>query len=230
MPIALVLVAAALLLTFTGQDTPPAASSDSLVQRYLHRTVRTPKTYRATRRLEGANPRFKKTGWIEAVTELSDDKFTFTITSRGGSEMVQNRALIPVLEAERDLSKESNAFEITEANYRFTEAAPDGDHHARIRLDPKRKDKRLLDGFLVLTPDGDVIEINGKLSKSPSFWTSNVQVTRKYGHVDGIRVPISVTSAADVRLAGRSTFSMTYTFQAIDGSPVSKGAPQAARD
>jgi hypothetical protein len=226
MPLVLALVAA-LVLTFAGQTppTPPApqgTDAPSLVQRYLKRSVKTPASYRATRRLEGANPRFKKTGWIEAVTELVDNKFTFTITARGGSEMVQNRALIPVLEAERDLSKEGDSYEISEANYKFLESAPDDAGHPRIKLDPRRKDKRLLDGFLVLTPDGDVIEINGKLSKSPSFWTPNVHVTRRYGHIDGVRVPLSITSVADVRLAGRSTFSMTYTFQMIDGAPVSK--------
>ena len=216
--------AAAVFLTFAGQTppAPPAGDATPLVQRYLKRTVRTPATYRATRRLEGANPRFKKTGWIEAVTELADNKFTFTITARGGSEMVQNRALIPVLEAERDLSQETNSFEITEANYQLSEAGPSEDGSPRIKLDPRRKDKRLLDGFLVLSPDGDVLEINGKLSKAPSFWTPSVNITRRYGHIDGVRVPLSVTSVADVRLAGRSTFSMTYTFQMIDGAPVTK--------
>lgn len=225
MPAVFAFALALALLLLPQAPVPPPAESQTLVQRYLARAVKTPRTYRATRRLEGANPRFKKSGWIEAVTELADGKFTFTVTSRGGSEMVQNRALIPVLEAERDLSEESQSYEITEANYRFAEAPPGDEGHPRIRLDPKRKDKRLLDGFLVLTPEGDVLEINGKLSKSPSFWTPNVQVTRKYGHIDGIRVPLSVTSVADLRLAGRSTFSMIYTFQMIDGASVTRGRP-----
>lgn len=199
---------------------PPPAEAPTIVERYLARAVRTPRTYQAKRRLEANNPRFRKTGWIEVLTELQEGKFTFTITARGGSEMVQNRVLIPVLEAERDLAGEDSSFEISEKNYVLSAAPPTDDGLARIRLQPRRKDKRLLDGFLVLTPEADVVEITGRLAKSPSFWTTSVTITRRYGYINGVRVPLSVTSVADLRLAGKSTFSMTYEFLTIDGVAV----------
>lgn len=107
-------------------------------------------------------------------------------------------------------------------NYQLEEAGPDELGLLRIRLHPRRRDKRLLDGWLFLTPEADLVEVTGQLSKSPSFWTTKVRVTRRYTRIGDVRVPESVTSIADVRIAARSTFSMTYRFDEIDGIPVNE--------
>lgn len=180
--------------------------------------MRTPISYRARRRLQAENQRFKKSAWLEVITEFAAGRMTYTVTGRGGSELVQNRVLFPALEAERDLLREGrDPVALTDANYRFEQSGPAEHGLTRIRLIPRRKDKRLLDGFLLLTADADLVEITGTLAKAPSFWTTSVTLTRRYRRIGEVRVPVSVTSVADVRIAGRSTFSMTYEFELVDG-------------
>ena len=93
---------------------------------------------------------------------------------------------------------------------------------ARIRLVPLRPDKRLIDGYLLLTPEADLIEVSGRLARPPSFWMKSVTLTRRDRHLGDVRVPESVTSVAEIRPAGRSTFSMTYNFEVVDGVRITK--------
>lgn len=218
----------ALALATGAQDAAPVPPrADSLVARFHARIVRTPTSYRARRRLQAENLRFRKSGWLEVVTEFAGGRMKYTVTGRGGSALVQNRVLVPALEAEQQLLREGrDPVALTDVNYRFEEAGESSQGLMRIRLIPRRQDKRLLDGFLLVTGEADLVEIAGKLAKAPSFWTTAVTLTRRYGRVGDIRVPLSVSSVAEVRIAGRSTFSMTYTFEMVDGVQVGAAAPR----
>jgi hypothetical protein len=215
--VAIVAVLAVELLAAAAQ-----APAGPLLARFHSKTPRTPASYRGHRRLEASNLRFKLTGWLEASTTFDAGQMQYTITNRGGSELIQKRVLIAALEAERELVRDDREIAISDANYVFEESGADADGVARIRLKPKRKDKRLLDGYMLLSPDADILEVSGALAKAPSFWTTSVKLTRKYRYVGEIRLPEIVTSVADVRIAGRSTFSMTYEFDVVDGTPVEK--------
>lgn len=215
-----VLVMLAVLIGDVPARAPWAA--DSLIAR-LAKPVRTPQSYTARRKLAAENMRFKKAGWLEVLTEFEAGRMRYTVTDRGGSELIQNKVLLPALEAERELLREGREpVALTPANYRFERAGPDERGLERIRLIPLRADKRLVDGFLFVTPDADLIEVSGRLAKTPSFWTKSVTVTRRYGRIGEVRVPLSVTSVADVRFAGRSTFSMLYDFEIVDGVRVAR--------
>jgi hypothetical protein len=45
---------------------------------------------------------------------------------------------------------------------------------------------------------------------------------REYDRVDGVHVPISMKSTADVLIVGTSSFSMTYRYSEINGKSVSQ--------
>lgn len=206
-----------------AQDAKTATGVDaSIVARYLSRTVRTPASYRARRHLEAANPRFHLSAWLDAMTELRDGQFTYTEIAHGGSDLIYRRVLVAALEAERDLSTKDDhdAMSTNAENYQLEGAPPGERGEPRIRLIPRRKDKRLIDGWLTLTPEADIVQVTGQLAKAPSFWTTAVTFTREYTQLDGVRVPRAVSSVADVRLAGRSTFAMSYVFEEINGQPV----------
>ena len=49
-----------------------------------------------------------------------------------------------------------------------------------------------------------------------------MHIQRDYGRINGVHVPLSMSSTADVRLVGASTFSMTYSYVEINGSPVAR--------
>jgi hypothetical protein len=78
----------------------------------------------------------------------------------------------------------------------------------------------LSDGRMVLSLEGELLRVEGLLAKNPSFWTSQVQVTRRYARVDGVRVPIAVESIAKVKFAGRSRLNVEYQYQSVNGRVV----------
>ena len=90
---------------------------------------------------------------------------------------------------------------------------------------PGRKDLLLVNGSIFVDPaSADLMRVEGRLSKTPSFWTRRVEVIRRYQRINGIRVPIAIESVAQVLIAGRSTFQMTYEYETINGERV--GTPQ----
>ena len=66
----------------------------------------------------------------------------------------------------------------------------------------------------------DLVRIEGELSKRPSIWTRKVEILREYSRIDGVHVPVAMSSKADVLVVGASTFSMTYTYVEINGRQV----------
>jgi len=233
----------------------PGASGDAIdpVQRFLARVDEPLVQYRARRTLRARNERFNKEGWITARTELAPGTgFTYRILEEGGSGYIRSRVLLKALDGEREavVAGEPARAALSPANYRFSatpsprapSATPgqgdrpsiespgvDAPSITTVRIIPLRKDKLLVDGTITVTAaDGDLLRIEGRLVKNPSFWTSRVEIVRRYGRIDGIRVPLAIESTANVKIAGTSVFSMTYDYESINGRPVSAAAQAAA--
>ncbi len=226
-------------------DQPPVGSA--VLERFLSHQAEPVVQYRATRRLEAENGRFNVKGWMNVATELSPERgFTWTIIDEGGSGYIRNKVLRKTLEGEAAAVKNNDPSKaaLNEANYTFALVAPRGkkekaaeessddaplpeiggssaEGHARLFITPKRKDMLLVDGAVVVAEaDADLVQIEGRLSKTPSWWTRSVNVVRRYARIGGIRVPVATESTANVRIAGRSEFRMTYTYQMINGREV----------
>jgi hypothetical protein len=209
-----------------GQEQPPPglAGGTSLVERFLLRDDPPLRGYRARRRLEARNDRFKAAGWIEVTTEFAPELgLTWTVTDEGGSTYIRRNVLLKALGAEATAVRAGDPAKaaITDANYNFFASEDQDDDTASIRIEPRRRDMLLVSGLIVLTRrDGDLVQIEGRLSKSPSFWTRTVDVIRRYDRKNGIRVPVSLKSTANVRIAGQSEFLMTYVYETINGESV----------
>lgn len=228
-------------------SSDPSRASGSLLERFLSHEAEPVVRYRATRRLEAENGRFNVKGWMNVTTELSPERgFTWTIIDEGGSGHIRDKVLRRTLEGEARAVKNNDPSKaaLNEMNYTFGLVAPrdpkakatdessddaslpsiDGapvDGLARLFITPKRKDMLLVDGVVVVAADdADLVQIEGRLSKTPSWWTRSVDVLRRYARVGGIRVPVATESTANVRIAGRSEFRMTYTYQMINGRQI----------
>jgi hypothetical protein len=184
--------------------------------------------YRALRRMHAVSERFNQEGWLEAWTELDERGFRYEIVSERGSDYVRNKVLRAVLKREQELVADGpERAALTEENYVFSEPADPEDGSPYVLMKPKRKDVVLVDGRMVLSPDGsEVVRIEGKLAKNPSFWTSLVNVIRRFAKVDGVRVPVSTETVAKVKFAGRSTLDVSYEYASINGRPVSTAGRQ----
>jgi hypothetical protein len=202
------------------------------MERFLARPDEPLMHYRALRRLEARNERFDLHGWLEAWTELTvDGRFEYSVVREGGSEYIRNKVLRPLLENEEKLFATSDASRsaVTAQNYDLREleaAAEPG--LVKLLVKPKRRDVLLVEGAVFVTQDeADLVRVEGRLAKNPSFWTKRVDVVRRYERIDGMRVPIRLDSVAQVRLAGRSTLAMTWEYETINGERVTAASASA---
>jgi hypothetical protein len=186
--------------------------------------------YRAYRRMHADSEHFGQEAWLEAWTEMDDRGFRYTVVSESGSEYMRNKVLKAVLKREQELiaAGDCQRSELTPDNYNFEgETYENGERYIQIK--PKRKDVLLVDGRMVLSGDGsELLRVEGRLSKNPSFWTSLVNVIRHYARLDGVRVPISTESVAKVKFAGIAHLEVHYEYATINGRPVSLDARRIA--
>jgi hypothetical protein len=207
-----------------GPIGPAFQSPPTIVQRFLAKAEEPPVEYRALRRLEASNVKFHQSAWMIAWTEFDRvNGMRYQIVDEGGSGYIRSKVLRAALEGEQKIwaDHEPQKASFTHDNYLFDagEASPDG--LAAVGVKPKRKDILLVEGAVFVQPgDGELSRIEGKLSKTPSFWTRRVDVVRRYERKAGVRVPMSIESVANVLVAGRSTFKMTYEYQTINGQTV----------
>jgi hypothetical protein len=223
-------VAFSLLLILAARDTPSARSADGPAERFLNGREAPLTQYRAYRRLHARSENFGQEGWLEAWTELDERGFSYTVVSEKGSDYIRNKVLKAVLNREKEIvaAGECHRSDLTGDNYVFQEA-PQAGAERYVLLKPKRKDMLLVDGRMVLSQDGtDLLRVEGRLSKNPSFWTSLVNIIRHYARLDGVRVPIATESVAKVKFAGISHLEVRYEYETINGQPVSVAARRAA--
>jgi hypothetical protein len=215
-----------LTLLAGSQDTPPDGAA--LRERFLARVDEPLVQYRAVRRLAARNERFHKEASLDVATTLDPSVgFQYEVLAQSGSGYVRTRVLEPILQGEARAVRENApaSAALTIANYEFV-AAADGAPLARLLIRPRRKDVLLVDGAILVTPDdADLVRIEGRLARNPSFWTSRVDVSREYVRIAGVRVPVRVESRAWVKIAGVSTFVMTYEYEEINGRAL---APSSA--
>jgi hypothetical protein len=191
------------------------------------------KSYRAFRRMHAASEKFNQEGWVDCWTSFDDSGFRYEIVSERGSDYIREKVLKTLLRREQELIAGGNAnrADINEVNYEFAdgEAMQPGTGGERVvLLKPKRKDVLLVVGKMVLNNEGtELLRVEGRLSKNPSFWTNLVDVVREFARLDGVRVPISTETVAKIKFAGTSRMDVRYDYESINGRPVSLAARQS---
>jgi hypothetical protein len=222
----MVLVAAPILARSKRTAVPDPAFTQVL-ERFLSRSDPVP-AYRALRRLEARNDQRTVTAWMDAWTEADGSGgFTYGVVAQGGSTLIQSKVFLASLEAEKRLARAETPgpAALTPQNYIFEPGDLAGDLSA-LDVTPRRKDVLLIDGSIFLKPEtGELVRLEGRLSKAPSFWVRDVDVVRRYERIGGVGLPISLDAVARVRLAGRNTFRMTYQYETVNGQRV--GSPDA---
>jgi hypothetical protein len=208
-----------------------AATVEPALRRFLSRPDEPLTQYRAVRHLEASNARFNLSATLDAATELQPDgRFTYSIVRETGSEYIRTKVLHPLLEHEVEVAGggDPSRFAISVGNYELTPGELADDGTVKLLVKPRRRDVGLIDGAVfVTTADADMVRVEGRLVKNPSFWTTRVDLVRSYGRVAGIRVPVRLDTIAHIRFAGVSTMSMTYDYETINGRPVESGSANA---
>jgi len=219
---------AALLVAHTvaaGRD----AQAPPVLQRFLALDDPTPLQVRALRHLEARNDKFEKSAWMDVWTEGDANGFRYQVVCEDGSEYIRSKVFHASLETEREMWAPGTPDQgaLTPANYVFEDRGAQPDGLASLAVKPRRKNLLLVDGSIFLNPDdGELVRIEGQLSKTPSFWTRRVAIVRWYQRIAGFRMPTALESVANVRIAGVSTFRMTYDYETINGQRVGNPQPR----
>jgi hypothetical protein len=184
------------------------------------------KEYRGYRRLHAWSEHGQE-AWLEAYTELKNGQFAYRVISERGSDMIRSRVLRAVLDREQALinAGDTDKADLSPENYEFGDVTVDADGSQSVALKPRRKDVLLVDGRMVLTPDGrDVVRVEGRLAKNPSFWTSLVNIVRRYATLGGVRVPVSTDTTAKIKFVGTSQLEIAYEYESVNGRPINMTA------
>ena len=214
--------AAAMFLASPSARRPEATTSSAA--RFLPPDEEPLRQYRAYRRMHARNERFNQEAWMEAWTEFDGRGFRYEIVKERGSDYVRNKVLKAVLKREQELIAEGHAerASLSTRNYEFGDARTGAEGFRYVLLKPRRKDVLLVDGRMVLSADGSqLLRVEGRLIKNPSFWTSLVNVVRHYAKVDGVRVPVATESVAKVKFAGQARMEVEYDYERINDRAVS---------
>ena len=223
----LAVILVALAAVTAGPAAAPAPGDVGfapVLHRFLSRADEPLNTYRGTRRLEGRNEKFNISAWMDIATELSADGFHYRVLRDGGSDLIRGRVFRAMLANEEQIFATGDAARsaISSNNYELTPADSAEPGLVKLLARPKRNDVTLINGAVYVTDsDADLVRVEGRLAKSPSFWTRRVDVVKQYTRVAGLRVPVRIESVAQIRFAGTSTMTMTYDYEMINGVDVS---------
>jgi hypothetical protein len=202
-----------------AEETP-----QSLIQRVVAQTTRSGIAVRATRELRAGTASGKHEGWMSVETTVSaNGAFKWTVIEEGGSERTRNKVFKSLLETEAQTWRAgaADAAALTPANYTFTPLPQTREGQVQIRLTPRRKDSKLIDGVLTVSSDGYPLLLEGTMAKSPSFWVKSVHIVKRYGRFAGVALPTTIESTADVKMFGKSKFTMRYQYSEVNGRPIS---------
>ena len=215
-----ILAGSALTPTRAAGPASPGANRE-ILQRFLALGDPNPSEYRALRHIDASNDRFEKNAWMDVWTEVGHDgAFCYRIVGEGGSEYIRSKVFVASLETERKMwaSGAADRATLTAENYEFEDRGARADGLAGLTVKPRRKDLLLVDGSIFLRPtDGELMRMEGRLTKSPSFWTRRVEIVRWYQRFAGVRMPVALESVAHVLIAGRSTLRMSYEYETVNG-------------
>lgn len=203
--------------TVTAEDRVLAA-----LQHFFDRATPA-RQYSASRRLEASGS--GQQAWLDVQTDYTASfGLVYEVTAEGGSGYIRSRVLRSLLDEEQRLVARgaSAAVAITPSNYRFIPEAVDADGLAVVGIRPLRKAPSLIAGRIFLTAAGDLVRIEGRLVKNPSFWVTRVQVVRSYRRINGVLMPVALETTAQLRLLGSSVLRMTYRYVEVDDRAVAE--------
>lgn len=228
-PIVAIPVMVLLSLVSPNAGDPPEIQLERVFARFNEPA---PPPYRAFRILEAGRHDSGKYGWLEAWTEFQPGEgFRYEVVREGGSEYVRNKVLRGVLKAEADLIAKGIPLRapIVERNYTVEDAGVLGSGLQRLLLHPVRKFDGVVRGSALVEPgSGGIVRMEGRLTKSPSFWTRDVDVVWKFTKIGEAIVPMELSSTARVVFYGRQPFKMTYEYETVGGRRVDGVALRAS--
>ncbi len=214
-----------LLVVFLVSNPKVHGQEDDIVERFLSQKTLVVTEYTSIRYIEAHNLKTNLSARMEVEVNLSGNgrKLDYRVLNESGSGVIRNRAIRKSLNDERKYTEKIDPDKVafTTSNYTLTageEVVPD---LFQLMSRPLRNEPLLVLGSLFVTPSGDLVRIEGRLVKNPSWWTSEVKFIRVYDKIEGARLPVFLESTAQVKVAGPSSMTVIYKYMTVNGVAVS---------
>ncbi len=215
--------------------TASPLTADQVVKRLMEMNAQRAlalESYRGTRiyHLEYHGLSSKSAELVVAMVYRQPDEKRFCILSESGSELLQEKVLKKLLEAEVEAMQEDHRrlTAMDPENYEFrlvdVERILDQDFFV-LEVKPRKKSKFLFRGLIwVEGKDFAVARMEGEPAKSPSWWTKRNAIDFTYKKVDEFWLPARNETSTHVRIVGRSFLTIDYQdYEILNGSAL--GAP-----
>ncbi len=143
---------------------------------------------------------------------------SYAILSESGSAVIRNLVLHAILDNEQHINEPGvrEGAWITTANYEM-QVKPGGVQNlggrdcVALGLTPKRKEPYLLEGTLwVDAKNGEIVQIEGKASRSSSIFTGPTEMRRQYMDIDGFGEATHARAQSDSFLFGLTVVTIDY--------------------
>src|SRR5262249_36630798 len=154
-----------------------------VLQRFFALPQTSPSEVTAIRHLDAQNDHFDMNAQMDVRTRADATGFRYEVLGEEGSPYIRSNVFRPALQAEQKLwrDRDPDRAAFTLDNYQFEDRGWEETGLVWLGVTPRRKDLLLVSGSIFLRPeDGDLVRIEGSLSKNPSFWTKRVEVVRRY--------------------------------------------------
>jgi len=172
-------------------------------------------SYQSRRRYYATNPRLRRKAYlvVEARFEAPDGK-RFRVVERGGSQSVERRVFVPLLETEQANARSParEVVEICRRNYTFAYLEYDTAVGAHVfQAEPRTVNKYLFRGKIWINPHDFAIQrIEGEPAQRPSFWVRRTHFVHDYAKFGDFWFPVHNRTEVELRLFGRSTMGIDY--------------------
>lgn len=219
------------MLSAVGVVTASDEEARDLLRRVINQTTRSGIAARAIRQLQAGTVSGKHQASMKVETTLaSSGAFSWNVIEEEGSERTRDKVFRAVLDAEAEQWRggANDRAALSPANYVFTPQGQSASGLTVIRVTPKRAEPTLIDGTLTVDAEGYPVVLQGRMAKSPSFWVKSVTVVKRYGRFSGVALPVVIESLADIKMFGKSSFTMRYTYREVNGRSVSHAAAAAS--
>ena len=170
---------------------------------------------RSVRRYLLHNARWKKDAVMTVLfTQDESGRKRYSVLDQQ-AEGIQREVLERILKGEVEASgrKEEDA-SFSPRNYEFTPIgyqAVDGKKFLVVQVKPRRKSKVLLEGRAWIdTEEASIYQMEGRPSKSLSFWVGKPYVKQDFRKVGDFWLSSTNHSTADVRLLGKTDLTIQY--------------------
>lgn len=167
------------------------------------------------RQYHAQNTRLKKqASLLVRFDYVAPDKKTFQVIERNGSASVQRRVFDAMLKAESDTGPAAmrRTVEINRLNYSFRFVELDTSTGAFLfEAEPRSASRYLFRGKVWIDRDDCAVRrIEGEPAQRPSFWVRKTHFVHQYGKFGRFWFPLSNHTEVELRLLGKSEFSIEY--------------------